>query len=66
MAKYNKHPAQPKPFSRDYIVFTNFWWQYYDSTLNDKFPEHSNFAEYKRFYEKNPKFVEKLKHIILY
>ena len=41
VAKYNSlHNAPPK-FSRDYIVFTNFWWQYYDATVRDEFPKQS-------------------------
>ena len=66
VAKYNSlHNAPPK-FSRDYIVFTNFWWQYYDATVRDEFPKHTNWLQYKNFYQKYPKFVDKLKLIILY
>ena len=64
--EYYSNSSQPPKFSRDYIIFTNFWWQYYDSLVKEEYPQHTNFLQYKRFYEKYPKFIEKLKLIILY
>ena len=64
--KYAQLYSPPPKFSRDYIVFTNFWWQYYDALLHEEFPKYNNYLYYKNFYQKYPKFVDKLKIINTY